>query len=93
MVQREDANREVSVLCPFQNIGNPLPFCTWSRTDANNVTHPIELGGRIRSQFRDCDITFSFFRVTDNGLYHCTGHNIIGNVTYTFPERFVAESE
>lgn len=93
-VSRNDANMRVFLLCPFLNIGNPPPYCTWSRTDNNNVTHQLQIGARIMSDPQDnnCRIRFTF-RDSDNGLYHCTGHNVVGNVSYTFPQRFDVESE
>ena len=92
-VLRQDANQQVRLFCPFGSVGNPPPFCTWSRTDNNNVTHQLQIGSRISSAASDNCIIVIFFRDSDNGLYHCTGHNAIGNVTYTFPERFDVESE
>ena len=95
-VLRENANMAFVLFCPFRDVGNPRPVCTWSRTDSNNITHQLKIqnGGRIIPiSFEDnCIIRFTF-RDSDNGLYHCTGHNMVGNTTYTFPERFVVESE
>ena len=93
-MSRIDANEQVRLFCPFLNVGNPQPYCTWSRTDNNNVTHQLQIGTRIISNSQDnCRIVFNVFRDSDNGLYRCTGHNAVGNVTYTFPERFIVESE
>ena len=95
-VSRQSANIAVILMCPFQNVGNPRPVCTWSRTDSNNITHQIQIQNnrRILSRSREDDCVIEFtFRDSDNGLYHCTGHNMIGSTTYIFPERFVVESE
>ena len=96
-----DFNTMVLLECPFHKIGNPLPYCTWNRIDSNNVTHQLALtdpdisSAKPDSDTPDdmCDIFINKFREVHNGLYQCTGHNAVGNTTYTFPERFIVESE
>ena len=94
LVLREYAERSVPLRCPFHNVGNPIPNCTWSRIDSNNITHEIELSEpkTIVDDSSFCSIHYVFTE-NDNGLYQCTGHNVIGSTTYTFPERFIVESE
>ena len=88
-----DADQEIILLCPFKNAGNPPPICTWSRFDNHNISYQLILNNR-NSHFRDqynCSLMI-LFREDDNGLYQCTGHNEVGNTTYTFPKRFIVES-
>ena len=96
-VSRESAETVVPLFCPFENVGNPRPNCTWSRIDNNNITHQLQLTKPEITKGDSDDDSFCsillFFTENDNGLYQCTGHNGIGNTTYTFPERFVVESE
>ena len=93
-VLRQFAGIKIRIRCPFHNVGNPLPNCTWSRTDSNNITHEIQFYEPkvLEEDSSFCDINY-IFTENDNGLYQCTGHNVIGNITYTFPERFIVESE
>lgn len=94
-VSREDAGTLIPLFCPFNYVGNPLPYCTWRRFDSNNVTHQLRESQITLPDPDDssyCAI-YVHFTENDNGLYQCTGHNIVGNTTYTFPERFVVESE
>lgn len=88
-VNKEDVNSELVLVCPFIDAGNPLPVCTWSRVDSNNISHQI-LNNRITNNY--CIVRL-LFEEEDNGLYQCTGHNAIGNTTYTFPEKFIVESK
>lgn len=91
-VLREQSEQEIALFCPFLDVGNPIPFCTWNRIDSNNITHQIQLESElILRGTNDCVITF-VFREADNGLYQCAGYNEIGNSTYTFPERYIVES-
>ena len=93
-VLREHVGIFITLTCPFHNSGNPRPNCTWSRIDSNNITHEVQITEQ-KVMERDssfCDIFF-YFTENDNGLYQCTGRNVIGTTTYTFPERFIVESE
>ena len=89
VVSREDADTVVVLICPFKYTGNPPAVCTWCRFDNDNISH--ELTMQI-SDPSNCVVQF-YFSENDNGLYQCTGHNLVGNTTYTFPERFIVESE
>ena len=95
-VSRECPEPSYTFYCPFNGIGNPRPNCTWSRIDSNNITHDIQIPGpKITLSENDneyCAITYAFTE-NDNGLYQCVGHNSVGSTTYTFPERFIVESE
>ena len=93
-VLRKFAGVQVDIMCPFHDVGNPLPICTWSRIDSNNITHEIQFYEPkvLERDSSFCDIDY-IFTENDNGLFQCTGHNVIGNTTYTFPERFIVESE
>ena len=94
-VSEQSAGTGVMLYCPFENVGNPIPNCTWSRIDSNNITHQLQLTGpKITSRSGNSYCTIDLvFTENDNGLYQCTGHNSVGNTTYTFPKRFVVESE
>lgn len=89
-VDRTDANLLVTLICPFYNAGNPPPKCTWNRFDSNNISHQFEFPLVYTD---DGCISQLLFHEDDNGLYQCTGYNEVGNATYTFPERFIVESE
>ena len=93
-VLRLSANTDVQLNCPFHNVGNPSPNCAWSRIDSNNITHEIPLS---EPKVTETDSSYCqiYYTITenDNGLYQCTGYNVIGNTTYTFPELFNVESE
>ena len=95
-VSRQFSAPSFWISCPFEGNGNPPPYCTWRRIDSNNITHEIQVPGPniILSQgdTEFCSIRY-IFTENDNGLYQCTGHNVIGNTTYTFPEPFIVESE
>ena len=91
-VSRYGANTVVSLLCPFKNAGNPPPLCTWNRLDNNNISHQLEATNIIIFFDNTCYVWIKFTEA-DNGLYQCTGHNEFGNVTYTFPEKFIVESK
>ena len=93
-VLREQADIFVQLICPFHNAGNPIPYCTWSRIDSNNITHEIQISKQKVMQFDSsfCNMYY-FFTENDNGLYQCTGHNAVGITMYTFPERFIVKSE
>ena len=89
-----DADRVITLICPFKNAGNPPPVCTWRRFDSENISHQLivnNIGSRFLDQY-NCSFRLTF-REDDNGLYQCTGHNEVGNNTYTFPKRFIVESE
>ena len=94
-VLRMYANTDVRLNCPFRNVGNPSPNCAWSRIDSNNITHEIPLSDPKVTTMDGPSYCQIIYRITenDNGLYQCTGHNVIGNITYTFPEPFIVESE
>ena len=96
IVLRRYANTDVVLTCPFHHVGNPLPSCTWSRIDSNNITHEVPLSEpKVTSADNSpsyCQINYMITE-NDNGLYQCTGYNVIGNTTYTFPEPFIVESE
>ena len=94
-VLRKFADVQVDITCPFHKVGNPLPNCTWSRIDSNNITHEIPLSDPKVTTMDGpsyCQIDYMITE-NDNGLYQCTGHNVIGSTTYTFPEPFIVESE
>lgn len=90
-VSKYGANTVVNLLCPFKNAGNPPPLCTWNRLDNNNISHQLETTNVIF--FDNTCYVWIKFTEADNGLYQCTGHNEFGNVTYTFPEKFIVESK
>ena len=94
-VLRRYANTDVLLTCPFHHVGNPLPSCTWSRIDSNNITHEIPLSEPKVITMDGPLYCIIKYMITenDNGLYQCTGYNVIGNTTYTFPEPFIVESE
>lgn len=93
-VLRRYAGKIVPLYCPFHNVGNPIPNCTWSRIDNNNISHEIQLSDSkvLNTDSSYCKLHY-IFTESDNGLYQCTGSNIVGSTTYTFPERFIIESE
>jgi len=83
---------QATLICPFLNAGNPPPVCTWSRFDSNNISHQLTLNNTIFIDQLKCVISI-IFGEDNKGLYQCTGHNLVGNSTYTFPERFIIESK
>ena len=90
-IDRTYAQIHVTLICPFINAGNPPPVCTWRRLDNRNISHQISLNYPLSVNLT-CAIMI-IFGEDDNGLYQCTGQNIIGNATYTFPKRFIVESK
>ena len=93
-VSQHSANSVILLSCPFKNAGNPPPFCTWNRLGNYNISHQLDTRRLIKDKYSD-DVCIVYFLFTeaDNGLYQCTGHNEIGNTTYTFPEKFIVESK
>lgn len=90
VVSRKDADTVVVLICPFKYTGNPPAVCTWRRFDNDNISH--ELTMEKISDESNCVVRF-LFGEDDNGLYQCTGHNLVGNTMYTFPDRFIVESK
>ena len=88
----ESVGRQVPLRCPL--ISNPPPVCNWSKYDDNNTRQEVVLGNNIGYfQPTHCLINFFPLKEMHSGLYECTAENEIGIATYTFPERFVIESE
>lgn len=95
-INKADADNLITLICPFNDAGNPPPVCTWRRFDSDNTSHSLSLHvdfvTRIRNEQSQCIISI-FFGERYNGLYQCTGRNEVGNTTYTFPTRFIVESK
>ena len=89
----ESILEQIRVVCPL--ISNPSPVCNWSKYDANNTRHEVVPGESIGydAGSNNCSLGFFPLREEHSGLYECTASNTIGSTTYTFPERFIAESK